>query len=100
MFPTQDDTTLFAAKRGDFALTAVAIPDRYLTMDGVDFGDCSPLPHARSMALGMRTMVDAIRDVWTDAQPDFEQAWAVARILEAARRSVAEHRWVRLDEVV
>jgi predicted dehydrogenase len=100
MFPTQDDTTLFAAKRGDFAMTAVAIPDRCLTMDGVDFGDRYPLPHARSMALGMRTMVDAIRDVWVDVQPDFEQAWAVARILEAARRSVAEHGWVRLDEVV
>jgi predicted dehydrogenase len=48
----------------------------------------------------MRTMVDAIRDVWTDAQPDFEQAWAVSRILEAARRSVVEHGWVGLDAVV
>lgn len=100
MFPTQDDTTLFAAKRGDVALSAVAIPDRYLTMDGVDFGDRYPIPHARSMALGMRTMVDAIRDVWIDVQPDFEQAWAVARILEAARRSVVEQGWVRLEAVV
>jgi predicted dehydrogenase len=100
LFPTQDDTTLFAAKRGDFALAAVPIPDRYATLHGVDFGDRYPLPHARSMALGMRTMVDAIRDVWTDAQPDFEQAWAVSRILEAARRSVVEHGWVGLDAVV
>jgi predicted dehydrogenase len=99
MFPTQDDTKLFAAKRGDFVLTAVTIPERYETLDGVDFGDSYPLPHARSMALGMRTMVDAIRGTSNAVQPDFEQAWAVARILEAARRSVAEHGWVRLDTV-
>jgi predicted dehydrogenase len=100
LFPTQDDTTLFAAKGGDLALAALPIPDRYATMRGVDFGDGCPLPHARSMALGMRTMVDAIRDAWIPAEPDFEQAWAVARILEAVRRSVADQSWVRLDTVV
>ncbi|MDB5968724.1 MAG: oxidoreductase [Hydrocarboniphaga sp.] len=99
-FPTQDDTILSAAKRGDFALAPVAIPERCGSMDGVDFGDRYPLPHARSMALAMRTMVDAIRGVSTPVQPDFEQAWAVARILEAARRSAAQQEWVRLDAVV
>lgn len=100
LFPTRDDTTLFAAKRGDLALSPVAVPERYGTMAGVDFGDRHPLPHARSMALGMRCMVDAIRDIWTPAELDFEQAWTVARILEAARRSVAEHAWIKLNTVV
>jgi predicted dehydrogenase len=99
-FPTQDDTSLFAARRGDFALAAVAIPERCGSMDGVDFGNSYPLPHARSMALAMRTMVDAIRGVPTPVQPDFEQAWAVSRILEAARRSAAQQGWVKLDTVV
>ena len=33
------------------------------------------------------------------AAPDFEQAWAVERVLAAAQRSSSERRWVDLDEV-
>lgn len=33
------------------------------------------------------------------AAPDFAQAWFVERVLEAARRSPVEKRWVRIEEI-
>jgi predicted dehydrogenase len=50
------------------------------------------------MALSMSAMVDAIGE-GGPAKPDFEQAWQVERVLEAARRSSTERRWVQIDEI-
>jgi predicted dehydrogenase len=47
----------------------------------------------------MHAMVQAIHGQG-QAAPDFEQGWMVERIQEAARRSAAERRWVKLEEVV
>jgi predicted dehydrogenase len=43
-------------------------------------------------------MVQAIRGEGR-AHPDFDQAWRVEKLLEAVRRSAAERRWIRLDEI-
>jgi predicted dehydrogenase len=51
------------------------------------------------MALSMSRMTRAIRGDGP-ASPDFDQAWLVERILEAARRSSAERRWVKVEEIV
>jgi predicted dehydrogenase len=50
------------------------------------------------MALSMHAMTQAIRGEGK-AHPDFEQAWQVERLQEAVRRSAAERRWVKLDEI-
>jgi predicted dehydrogenase len=44
-------------------------------------------------------MVQAIRGEG-NAHPDFEQGWQVERLQEAVRRSAAERRWVKVEEVV
>jgi predicted dehydrogenase len=47
----------------------------------------------------MNAMVGAIRGEGT-ARPDFDQGWQVERLQEAVRRSAAERRWVRLNEII
>jgi predicted dehydrogenase len=50
------------------------------------------------MALSMQRMAQAIRGEGS-AAPDFAQAFTVERVLEAARRSMVERRWVRINEI-
>jgi predicted dehydrogenase len=97
-FPTSRDSVLHAGTLERGAMEKVEIPERFLrTPDvGVDFNvDVQPV---YPMALSMNRMIQTIRGAGP-ARPDFDQAWAVERALEAARRSVAERRWVRLEEV-
>jgi predicted dehydrogenase len=97
-FPTSRDTTLHAGTLSGGHMEKVDIPDRLLRSAelGVDFAS-DPQP-VFPMALSMSRMVQSIRGAGT-ASPDFEQAWAVECALEAARRSMEERRWVRLDEI-
>jgi predicted dehydrogenase len=98
-FPTSRDTTLHAGTLEGGQLEAVPIPRRLLETSDIGIGaDVEPQP-AYPMALSMNRMVRAIRGEGT-ASPDFEQAWQVERVLEAARRSSAERKWVRLAEIV
>jgi predicted dehydrogenase len=50
------------------------------------------------MALSMQAMVEAIAGRG-QAVPDFAAAFKVERVQEAIRRSSAERRWVRLEEI-
>lgn len=97
-FPTSRDTTLLAGTLSGGRLEAVQMPQRLLETSEITIGaKVEPQP-AYPMALSMNRMVQAIRGEGP-ASPDFEQAWLVERILEAARRSSAEKRWVRIAEV-
>ena len=98
-FPTSRDTTLHAGTLGG-AFERVALPERLLKTPEVGIDADTEPNAAHPMALSMQHMVTAIRDGRIAAAPDFEQAWQVERVLEAARRSSGEKRWVRIDEIV
>lgn len=97
-FPTSRDSVLRAGTLESGRMETVEIPERLLSSADVrvDFA-AEPAP-VYPMALSMSRMVQNIRGVGT-ARPDFEQAWVVECVLEAARRSAEERRWVRLEEV-
>lgn len=97
-FPTSRDTTLLAGTLAGGRLETVQMPQRLLETSEIAIGaDVEPQP-AYPMALSMNRMVQAIRGEGP-ASPDFEQAWLVEQVLEAARRSSVERRWVRITEV-
>jgi predicted dehydrogenase len=97
-FPTSRDTTLLAGTLAGGRLDAVQMPQRLLETSEITIGaEVEPQP-AYPMALSMNRMVQAIRGEGS-ASPDFEQAWLVERVLEAASHSSAEKRWVRIAEV-
>jgi len=101
-FPTSRDTTLHAGTLGG-AMEPLQIPERLLRSAGLTIdADTDPQP-AYPMALSMHQMVQAIRSETVPGQTtvgaDFAQAWTVERALEAARRSMAERRWVKFNEI-
>ena len=96
-FPTSRDTVLQAGRLGA-ALETIEIPARLLHTPEIGLTAEAPMQPAHPMALSMHRMVEAIRGDGR-ASPDFAQAWTVERILEAARRSAAERRWLRLAEI-
>jgi predicted dehydrogenase len=97
-FPTSVDTMLQAGILGSRALEQVAIPDHLMNPPEIAIrADVQPQA-VHGMAISMHRMKEAIEGHGV-AVPDFDQAWAVERVLEAARRSSAERRWVRLDEI-
>ncbi|MFT4047878.1 MAG: Gfo/Idh/MocA family oxidoreductase [Solimonas sp.] len=98
-FPASRDTTLHAGAIGGAPFGPVTVPARLRQTPEVALdADCEPNA-SHPMALSMQRMVAAIRGEGR-AAPDFEQAWQVERVLEAARCSSEERRWVRLDEIV
>lgn len=98
-FPTSRDTTLHAGTLGGAAYARLDIPERLLKTPEVGLNSESEPNASHPMALSMHRMVEAIRGNGP-AAPDFDQAWQVERVLEAARRSSDERRWLRLDEIV
>ena len=96
-FPTSRDTVLQAGRLGA-ALETIEIPARLLQTPEIRLTAEAQMQPAHPMALSMNRMVEAIRGDGS-ASPDFAQAWTVERILEAARRSAAERRWLRLAEI-
>lgn len=97
-FPTSTDTVLQAAALGSRVLEPVAIPDRLLHPDDIGIQPEVQPQAAHGMAISMCNMRDAIRGTAT-AAPDFAQAWAVERTLEAARLSTQQRCWVALDQI-
>jgi predicted dehydrogenase len=97
-FPTSRDTVLQAGTLGASGLQAMEIPERLLQTPEIGLTSAAPMPPAHPMALSMHRMAAAIQGAGY-ASPDFAQAWTVERILDAARRSVAERRWLRLQEI-
>jgi predicted dehydrogenase len=96
-FPTSRETTLHAGTLADGRLEPIPMPQRLTETPDVGINaEVEPQP-AYPMALSMSRMTAAIRGEGA-AAPDFEQAWFVERVLEAARRSSAEGRWVRIAE--
>jgi predicted dehydrogenase len=96
-FPTALGTTVDAGQLGS-TMQRVAIPEHLLHSKQVTIDAHYPVAPAYPMAMSMHAMVQAIRGEGR-AHPDFEQAWQVERIQEAVRRSSAERRWVKLEEV-
>ena len=97
-FPTSRDTTLHAGTLDEGGLKKVEMPDRLLHDADIQIdAEVEPQP-AYPMALAMSRMIRAIRGDGTPS-PDFGQAWTVERVLEAARRSTTERRWVRIEEI-
>lgn len=97
-FPTSTDTVLLAGALGSRVLEPVAIPDRLRHPDGIAIAPEVQPQAAHGMAISMRNMRDAITG-GGKAAPDFAQAWSVERILEAARLSSQQRRWMSLDEI-
>jgi predicted dehydrogenase len=97
-FPTSRDSILHAGTLESGRMEKIDIPERLLRTAGigVDFA-ADPAP-VYPMALSMSHMIQSIQGTGT-ASPDFAQAFAVECALEAARRSAAERRWVRLEEI-
>jgi len=97
-FPTSRDTTLHAGTLETGQLQRVEIPRRLLESAEISVAaEVEPQP-VFPMALSMNRMVRAIKGDGT-AAPSFDQAWRVEQVLEAARRSSEQRRWVRIDEV-
>jgi predicted dehydrogenase len=97
-FPTSRDTTLHAGTLGEAGLHPVEIPERLLRAPEVTIDAAADPQPAYPMALSMQRMAQAIRGEGS-AAPDFAQAFTVERVLEAARRSMVERRWVRINEI-
>jgi len=97
-FPTADETVLRAGALGASGLEEMAVPDRLRTKPGVDIDPAVQPQAAIPMAFAMHDMVEAIRGNGPPS-PDFAQAWNVERLLEAARRSTEQRRWVRIEEI-
>jgi predicted dehydrogenase len=97
-FPTGRDTTLHAGTLDGGSMTRVEIPERLLRTPEVNVDFAGEPQPVYPMALSMNQMIKAIRGKGR-ARPDFEQAWAVERALEAVRRSSEERRWVKIDEI-
>lgn len=94
-FPTMSDTILEAGEagtRGDASLRIVPLDPP--ADEGTTLPWISNPPPAYPMALTMGSLVRAIGGEG-DPAPDFALALEVERILEAARVSSAERRWVR-----
>jgi len=97
-FPTSRDTTLHFGAIGGAGLEKIEPPVTMLRSPDVGItADYEPQA-SHGMALSMKCMVESIRGQGA-AKPDFEQAWTVERVLEAARRSSEQRRWVRLEEI-
>lgn len=98
-FPTMQDAKLFAGEAGArdvVTMQPVALEapsDPAIAMDWM-----SNPPPAYPMALTMQSLVDAIEGK-SDANPDFALALQVEKVLEAARISSAERRWVQLSSI-
>ena len=97
-FPTTTETTLKAGAVGTDSLELVEMPERLVRPDNISVGPEVQPEAAHGMAMSMQNMVEAIQ-TGAPAAPDFGQAWAVERLLEAARLSSMERRWVRIDDV-
>lgn len=97
-FPTSRDTSLYATKLGEGGPKSITVPERFFHADGLVI-DAEVEPQAaHPMALLMNDMVAAIRHGGR-CSPDFAQAWQVERVLEAARISSEERRWVALSDI-
>jgi predicted dehydrogenase len=97
-FPTSRETTLHSGTLDGGSMQPVEIPARLLRTTELSVDASAEPQPLYPMALSMNRMVQSIQGKGR-AHPDFEQAWAVERALEAVKRSVEERRWVRLDEV-
>lgn len=97
-FPTSTDLTLHAAPVGSRVLEQVDIPEELMRPAGISIGPDYPVQAAHGMAISIQHMIKAI-DGNDAAAPGFDQAWSVERVLEAARRSSDERRWVRIAEI-
>ena len=97
-FPTSRDSTLLAGTLEAGSMQKIEIPERLLHTPDVGVDSNVDVQPVYPMALSMNRMIQAIHGTGA-ARPDFGQAWTVERVLEAARRSAEERRWVRLEEI-
>ena len=98
-FPTVADTVLHAGQAGERNVVALQPVSLDLAgQAGIAMEPLSNPPPAFPMAQTMQSLVDAIHGKGAPT-PDFALALEVERVLEAARISNAERRWVKLAEV-
>lgn len=98
-FPQHLATRLFASDADALRMEEVQLPaDLRCLPNGSPLSTVSGAPESASMAWAFHDMLRAIREGGS-CRPDFEQAWAVERILEAARRSQLSRAWVDLADV-
>jgi predicted dehydrogenase len=97
-FPTSRDTALHAGALDGTGMEKIEIPERLLKTREVAIDDTVEPNASHPMALSMNRMAQVIRGAG-QASPDFAQAWTVERVLEAARRSAQERRWVGSGEI-
>ena len=91
-FPTSRGTRLFRGQDGG-RLEPREIPEDFVNPAGVRFATDPGPPQAHDIAAAMQAMVGAIRGDGA-ALPDFEAAYHVEAVLEAARRAIDGCCWV------
>lgn len=92
-FPTSRDVSLRKGRNAQpfapLAIEPVALPDI----------PASAPPQATDIARLLKRFVTAIRGDEKPAQPDFDRAFHVEAVLEAARRAIVQESWVAVAEV-
>lgn len=94
LFPTSRDVRLFAA-RDARPFEPLDTPHE----EAPPVADSAP-PQATDIARLLKDFVGAVRGSGEPVQPDFERAFHVEAVLEAARLAIAQDRWVALEEIV
>jgi len=98
-FPTVQDTRLFAGRAGERSAVAMQKVELDFSADPrIAMPPVSDPPPAWPMAQTMQSLVDALGGQGSPA-PGFALALEVERVLEAARISSRERRWMRLDRI-
>lgn len=97
-FPAGDSVTL-ALGEGNAPLRPLAIPERLRRPERLHLPVDGPFPpQTRDIAPLMLAFVERIRG-GAPVQPDFERAWHIEAILEAARQATATRREMRIADV-
>ena len=84
-----DGDRLFAAKKSESKLAEVEVPKPDVPAD-------MAYPHYIPFGIWTRRIVEAVRS-GEHLTPDFEDGWRSQQVIDAARRSSAEGRWVEIE---
>ncbi|MCH8192234.1 MAG: Gfo/Idh/MocA family oxidoreductase [Chloroflexi bacterium] len=84
-----DGDTLLVGKKGDRSLEEVRLPAPEAATEAVD-------PHYIPMGVWTSQIVEAVK-AGKQIAPSFEDGWRSQQVIDAARQSAAEGRWVDID---
>jgi predicted dehydrogenase len=90
---------LWTARVGDKELTLQVTDERHRDMRGLNLGDDPEQPRRYPLAAMCAGMAQAVREGTSmHAHPDFDEAFAVMRVVETAYRSAEAGGWVKVPD--